>query len=285
MVEHKSVLLQEAIEGLHIKKKGRRYIDATLGVGGHAAQIISAGGQVLGIEADPEMLALAKKNVRGRLELGNFRDISEIAARAGFGEVDGIIFDLGISSLHYKEFARGFSFAQSDAPLDMRLNKESQNVSAADLLKILREDQLINLFESVMGGYKARKLAQKIVLVRQRKEIKKVGDLLAIVGEKRKSRTHPATEVFLALRIAVNSELENLKEALPKAFFLLRGGGRLVIITFHSLEDALVKSFFREMAKTEKAKIITKKPIVPSAAEVTQNPSARSAKLRIIEKI
>ncbi len=285
MIEHKSVLLHEVIEALHIKKKGCRYIDATVGTGGHAAEIIRAGGEVLGIEVDPEMLALAKKNVQGRLELGNFREIDQIAIRAGFREVDAILFDLGISSLHYKEFARGFSFAQSDAPLDMRLNKKKQNINAADLLKVLREEQLVNLFEPVMGRYKAKSIARKIVLVRQRKEIKKVGDLLAIVGEKRKNRAHPATEVFLALRIAVNSELENLKEALPKAFFLLQRGGRLVIITFHSLEDALVKSFFREMAKMGKAKIITKKPIVSSAAEVAQNPSARSAKLRVIEKI
>ncbi len=288
---HEPVLVKEVVEALHIKKTGC-YIDATLGAAGHAIRVVKAGGKLLGIEADPNMLKIARKNLEEtcsgfffETRLGNFKDIDKIAKESGFTKVNGIFFDLGISRLHYKVWPRGFSFSDKTADLDMRLDAKSQNTTAADLLKVLRKDQLTALFAPITGKGKAQKLAQKIILVRQEKEIKKVADLLEIVGQQKRGRTHPATEIFLSLRIAVNSELENLKEALPKAFSLLEKEGKLLVISFHSLEDALVKSFFREMADQKKAKIVNKKPIIPSAGEVGLNPSARSAKLRVLEKI
>lgn len=285
-VKHQPVLLKEALEALRVGKD-KTFLDATLGAGGHAREIIKAGGKLLAIDADPEMLAAAEDNLgEGNFVLkeGNFKDLARIASEAGFKKFDGILFDLGISMIHYKGVTRGFSFAQKQAPLDMRLNPETQSVTAADLLMGLREDQLTDLFLSITGKVKAKSLANKIVKVRERKPIRTVADLLAFVGEKKTRRTHPATEVFLALRIAVNSELENLKEALPKAFSLLKKGGRLVVISFHSEEDALVKNFFKNLAQKGEVKIVTKKPILPSAAETEENPSARSAKLRILEK-
>lgn len=282
-VKHEPVMVHEIIKALHIKNKGR-YIDATLGAGGHAVEIVKKGGQLLGIEADPEMLEIAKKKVLGKVILGNFRDIDQIAQGEGFAKVDGIIFDLGVSTLHYKKLKRGFSFLGESEPLDMRLNPKEQSVTAANLLNGLRREQLTQVFAPVLGDWPARQLTRKIVTARARKPLEKVSDFLVVIGEHKGAR-HPATKAFLALRMAVNSELPNLKEALPKAFALLESGGRLAIITFHSLEDALVKSFFREMASLGRAKMINKKPVLPRLTEIGDNPSARSAKLRVLEKI
>jgi 16S rRNA (cytosine1402-N4)-methyltransferase len=289
-VKHEPVMVHEVIERLHIKKGGK-YIDATVGAGGHAAEILKKGGELLGLEADPEMLEIAKKNLKSacpgffcKLQHGNFRDLDQIAQEEDFSEVDGIVFDLGISTLHYKKLERGFSFAQRQEPLDMRLDPERQSVTAANLLNGLRKEQLTQVFAPVLGDWPARKLAQKIVVARDKKPLEKVGHFLEIIGSQR-GKLHPATKAFLAVRMAVNSELPNLKEALPKAFAILGSKGRLVIITFNSLEDALVKSFFREMAGGNQAKLVTKKPILPGVREIENNPSARSAKLRVLEKI
>ena len=255
---------------------------------------------MLGIDADEELLEIARKrleiacptlnnSVQGHFKLvnGNFRNIDEIAKRMEVKEVDGILFDLGVSNLHLKSQTRGFSFESGSAPLDMRIDTKTQGVTAADLLNNLREDQLIGLFNSVMIQPVARKLAKEVVFRRKEKPIKEISDFLAIVRRARVDggKLNPATLPFMALRMAVNSELENLKIALPKALELLKKGGRLVVISFHSGEDALVKNFFREMQNKNLVKVLTKKPIVSTREEIVKNPRARSAKLRCFEKI
>ncbi len=300
---HEPVLTREVLKFLgldvHLKKEAR-FIDATLGTAGHTLAMVKAGGRVLGIDADKKILAIARKRLEDacpalnqeiqssfKLINGNFKNIDRIAKEENFEKVDGILFDLGVSNLHLKSETRGFSFESGSAKLDMRIDSESQAVTAADLLNGLRKDQLIDLFSQVMIEPIARGLAKQIILAREESSIDKTADFLEIV-EKAKingGKLHPATLPFLALRIAVNSELENLKEALPKAFDLLDQKGRLVIISFHSGEDALVKKFFKEKQKEGLAKILTKKPITPSGEEATENPRARSAKLRCLEKI
>lgn len=266
---HESVLLKEAVDALHVQK-GRKYIDATLGAGGHTEEILRRGGQVLGIEADPKMLEIARKRVGKAcptLFLGNFRDIASIAHKHGFGKVSGVLFDLGISSVHLDSDDRGFSFRDPAAPLDMRLNPETQGVTAADLVNSLNVAQLAEMLES-------KALARKVVELRKIKKFSTVGDLLTLFENKKRGRIHPATQVFMNLRIAVNSEYENLKAALPQAFELLDEGGRLVVISFHSGEDRIVKNFFKRSSL-----------ILPSSQEVALNPRARSAKMRVLTKV
>lgn len=269
---HKSVLLSEAVEALHVEN-GKKYIDATLGAGGHTLEILRRGGKVLGIEADPKMLAIATLRLgatewqaRMKLVLGNFRDIASIAHSHGFGRVSGILFDLGISSYHLDEDQRGFSFKDPGAPLDMRINPETQGVTAADLLNSLDTTQLTKLFES-------KGIARKVVEFRKVKNFSTVGDLLTLFGPKRK-RVHPATKAFMMLRIAVNSEYDSLSSALPQAVELLEKGGRLVVISFHSGEDRIVKKYF-----------VRSDLILPNEEEIARNPRARSARMRVLTKV
>ena len=305
-INHKPVMVREVTNALHIKNQAR-FIDATLGLGGHTLGIIETGGNVLGIEADEESLEIARKRLmeacpggyrmvpvpppsltRGSFTLihGNFRDLKEIALKEGFDQVDGILFDLGISSYQLARKAKGFSFQDPNAPLDMRLDRVSQEVTATDLLKVLNVGQLIELFRTTMPEGVARALSKRIIEVRKISEIKTVGDFLEIIEPKfrLKPKLHPSTLPFLALRIAVNSELDNLKQALPQALELLKAGGRLVVISFHSGEDGLVKNFFKEFQDSERGLIITKKPIFPEKKEIATNPRARSAKMRILQK-
>ncbi|MEK7498049.1 MAG: 16S rRNA (cytosine(1402)-N(4))-methyltransferase RsmH [Patescibacteria group bacterium] len=271
---HEPVLLAEVIDLLHVRdrlhlKKAHKYIDATLGAGGYTKAICELGGLVLSIDTDKKMIEIAKKNLSGvggyKIAQGNFRNIAEIAKVNDFTEVSGIVFDLGVSSIHFLEDGRGFSFQDKEAPLDMRLDPESQGVKASDLLNSLREDQL----SEVLG----RNLSQKVVEKRVTKPFSQVGDLVDLIGQKRVGRIHPATEAFMALRIAVNGELENLKEALPQAYSLLRPGGKLIVVTFHSGEDRIVKKFMKNS-----------EIVLPKKEEIERNPKARSAKLRCIEK-
>jgi len=264
---HEPVLIDEVIDLLHIKNQAL-YIDATLGAGGYTKAICEKGGKVLAIDTDKKMIEIAKKNLEGldgfEIVHGNFRNIAQIAKDNGNSEVSGIVFDLGVSSVHFLGDDRGFSFQDKESDLDMRLDPLSQGVKANDLLNSLREDQL----SSILG----RNLAKKVVEKRLSKPFEKVGDLVELIGEKRTGRIHPATEAFMALRIAVNNELENLKEALPQAYSLLKTGGKLIVVTFHSGEDRIVKEF-------KKSEVV-----VPSREEIVRNPKARSAKLRCIEK-
>ncbi len=300
---HEPVLAHEVIGYLRLDvplKKQAYFIDTTVGTAGHTLKILKAGGNVLGIDADKELLEIAEKrlniacptlndSVQGHFKLvnGNFKDIDEIAKRMKVKKVDGILFDLGVSNLHLKSQTRGFSFESGSAPLDMRIDTKSQSVTAADLLNSLRKDQLIELFSSVMIQPVAKRLAKEVVFLRKEIPIKETADFLAIISKARidGGKLNPATLPFMALRMVVNSELENLKIALPKALELLKKGGRLVVISFHSGEDALVKNFFRNMQKENLVKILTKKPVVPTREEIIKNPRARSAKLRCFEKI
>jgi 16S rRNA (cytosine1402-N4)-methyltransferase len=277
---HESVMTGEVVENLHIKNQAK-YIDATLGTGGHTLAIAKSGGQVLGIEADPEMLTIAKERLENekldcKLVNGNFIDIDKIAKDNGFEKVSGIVFDLGVSNLHLKDTSRGFSFANPEAELDMRLNQESQGVTASDLLNLLRRDQLIEMFTVTMDPGPARWLSSKVLNFREEKKFEKVNDLLEICkGLKTGKKTlNEATLPFLALRIAVNSELDNFKNTLPKAYELLEDGGRLIVITFHSKEEEIAKEFFGSK----------KEFIIPSFDEVNKNQRSRSAKMRVLQK-
>lgn len=292
--QHEAVLVKEVLDGLHIKKlvqkttEGRtKFIDATVGAGGHSWWIAKMGGEVLGMDADGEMLKLAREKLAGlrvRLVKGNFREIGEIARREGFGEVEGILFDLGVSMVHLRDEERGFSFQKGKARLDMRLDSESQGVTAADLLNSLREGQLEEMFGQVMGVKEAKRYAKRVIGRRQRTSFRVVDDLLEIAGERRGKRSHPATGLFLALRVAVNSELENLQMGMEAALGLLNRGGRMAVISFHSAEDRIVKRIFAKWEEGELGRRVTRKAICPNETEIKKNVSARSARLRIFEK-
>ena len=284
---HESVMVREVVENLHINNQAK-YIDATLGTGGHSLEIIKAGGEVLGIEADPAMLAVASKRFEieigdresYRLVNGNFSGIDKIARDNDFNEVAGIILDLGVTNLHLTGMDRGFSFSNSNlnSDLDMRLNPQTQGVKASDLLNALRGDQLTDLFKVTMEGGSARWLSTRII---EGRPIKTVGDFNHIAyGIKHKPGLNPLTLPFLALRIAVNNELDNLETVLPKAFKLLRTGGRLLVISFHSGEDRIVKKFRQNLPAGSQDKLV-----LPSSEEVEKNPRSRSAKLRVFVKL
>ncbi len=291
---HETVMVDAAIDGLHIEKDAK-YIDATAGNGGHILEILKRGGRVLGIDLDPAMIEIAEKRLhkeypakkdRFRLINGNFVEIDRIAGSLDWNPVAGILFDLGVSNIHLKDLERGFSFENPDADLDMRIDPSNQAVKASDLLNALREDQLRALFEITLEPGPAKWLAGRVIHSRNLKPIKSVGDMIEICrGLKTgKPGLNPATLPFLAIRISVNSELDNLKEALPKAFDLLSSGGRLVVISFHSKEDTIVKDFFKQKSSQGTANPLTFKPILAGVEEVSDNRRSRSAKMRILMK-
>jgi 16S rRNA (cytosine1402-N4)-methyltransferase len=249
------------------------------------AEIIKEGGEVLGIDLDPKNIEVIKKRLKGenfKVVHGNFIDIDEIAKENAWTPVSGILFDLGVTNIHLKDLERGFSFENPEAPLDMRIDEESQGVKAADLLNVLREDQLETLFGTVLEWGAARWLTKRVIFQRSERPISKISDMLEICKGLKigKPGLNEATLPFLALRIAVNSELDNLQGALPKAFEMLEEGGRLVVISFHSKEDEIVKDFMRKVGATE----ITHKPVTAGYEETSINRRARSAKMRVIEK-
>jgi 16S rRNA (cytosine1402-N4)-methyltransferase len=288
---HESVLVKEVLEALHVEK-ARKYIDATVGNGGHTLEILKNGGQVLGIELDPKMLVIAEERLEEDIEKGkcklindNFVNIDTVARKNNWEPVDGILFDLGVTNIHLKDLERGFSFGNEAAELDMRLNPEAQGVKANDLLNVLREDQLMDLFEVTLDPGAAKWISGRVIHSRGSKPIATVGDMLEISKGLRtgKAGLNEATLPFMALRIAVNSELTNLEEVLPKAFGLLVKGGRLVVISFHSGEDAIVKNFFKEKSRSG-AEVITFKPILAGQDEIAINRRARSAKMRVLQR-
>ncbi len=282
---HSSVLYQEVLDGLNIKP-GETYVDTTLGGGGHAEGILKLGGRVIGIDTDPEAITHVKEHLKSSsliLEQGNFVEIDKILSRNNISEVSGVLFDLGVSSFQLDSPRRGFSF-KYEASLDMRMSPNLK-VAAVDLVNGLNEGELYELFSRFGEERYARRIARAIVRSRLEEKIKRTDQLARVVEAsvgRRTTKVHPATRVFLALRIAVNSELDNLKEALPKASGLLKSKGRLVIISFHSLEDRIVKNFIKDNLELVG---INKKPIVPTEREVSDNPRARSAKLRVAEKL
>ena len=277
---HISVLLKETIDGLRVRKN-KKYIDATLGGGGHSFEILRLGGEALGIDVDKEAIEHIEKNKKPEnltIARGNFRDIDKIARSNNFDKVAGIIFDLGVSSHQIDSVERGFSF-QNEGPLDMRMDQEL-GVRALDLIKILTKGELNEIFTKFGEDSRSWQISEAIVSARSVKEIKTTKDLAQIVfkiaGQSKK--------VFQALRIVVNDELNAITDALPKAVALLEPRGRLCVISFHSLEDRIVKNSFKEFEMKNMGRIITQKPIIPGAHEIALNKRARSAKLRFFEK-
>lgn len=296
--QHIPVLLAEVLTAM-APHAGGRLIDGTAGGGGHAAMLLEASapdGRLLGIDADPRALQAARERLapfaeRATLLHGNFRDLAHLATSAGFTQVDGILLDLGISSHQLDTAERGFSF-QADAPLDMRMDPTAAT-TATELVNELPEAQLADLIYRYGEEHGARRVARFIVEARRKRRIDTTGELAEIIVRAlggRHGKIHPATRTFQALRIAVNDELANLETALPQAIDLLATGGRLAIIAFHSLEDRIVKQFFRAESgrggddRPARLQIITKKPITADLAERRTNPRSRSAKLRVAER-
>ena len=291
--EHLPVLLNEVLAWLR-PFKGGRYLDATVGNGGHAAAILEASGpdgRLLGLDAAPEAVEIARGNLaaygeRATIVNASFRSMADAVRTHELGPVDGILMDLGISSRQLDVGGRGFSFRR-DEPLDMRLDP-SRGESAAELLNRADEREIADILYQYGEEYRSRRVARAIVHQRARTPFATTADLVHAVehalGPKR-GRTHPATKSFQAIRIAVNDELGALETALPMAAGLLADGGRLAVISFHSLEDRRVKQFLRA-GGTEAAPLaeLTRKPIVPAADEIERNPRARSAKLRVAER-
>jgi len=285
-------MLKEVLEFLEIKKD-HWYVDCNLGGGGHTEGILKAGGNVLGIDLDPDAISEVSSNLKEyltekklKLAQTNFMNIADAVKSKGLPEVSGILFDLGVSTHQLEEADRGFSF-NADAPLDMRMDP-TKGASAKDLVNGLYEKELAELFLKLGEENWSKPIARRIAQYRETKLIETTNELANIVMSVRRrspsDRTHPATRIFQALRIAVNDELNSLKEALPRAFEVLEAGGRIVVISFHSLEDRIVKNYFRDLEEKKLAKIITDKPVATSESEATENPRSRSAKLRVVEK-
>ncbi|MDQ7038889.1 MAG: 16S rRNA (cytosine(1402)-N(4))-methyltransferase RsmH [Aquificota bacterium] len=288
---HVPVLLEEATD-LLTGNRGKVYLDCTLGGGGHARRILEKvpDSYLIGIDLDEDVIEVAVGNLKefeGRFSVykANFRDLDLVLREEGIEKVDGILFDLGVSMFQIKS-ERGFSF-QRDSPLDMRMDKD-QKLTAYDVVNRYPEGELERILREYGEERLSGRIARAIVRRREKKPIETTGELvdvvLSVYPERLKhGRIHPATRVFQAIRIEVNRELENLKTALEKTPELLNPGGRIVVISFHSLEDRIVKRFLKERADV--FKILTKKPITPSDEEIRVNPASRSAKLRAGERI
>ncbi len=282
---HKPVMLEEVLAFLS-PEAGKRYLDATLGYAGHTLGLLNAGADVVGLDRDSDLLAIATERVK---EEGYphhftpvhaaFSDLSKVE-----GVFDGILFDLGVSSYQLDTPKRGFSF-RYDAPLDMRMDKELA-VTARDLVNGLGKSELIALFSTLGEEKYAKKIAEVICDTRKEKPIvttKQLADLVVSVVPQTKT-IHPATKIFQALRMAVNSEREELKAALPSALSKLVSGGVLALISFHSLEDKIIKTWINEAAERGELAMVTTDPIGPSAEEVRDNPRSRSAQLRVVKR-
>ncbi len=294
---HTPVMPREALEFLHLPEGGV-VVDGTLGLGGHAllmAQAVGPHGHLIGIDRDNASLRQAEKRLMScsselKIDLlqGNFRDLAEILAGLKVSAVDGILLDLGISSFQMDDASRGFSF-KSDGPLDMRMDA-SQDLSAADLVNGLKEDELSGIIFEFGEERFARRIAKGVVMQRARQKItttKGLADIVlrALPKGYTRGRIHPATRTFQALRMAVNKESEALPPGLESCFSVLKKGGRMCVISFHSLEDRVVKNKFKSWALQGQASVLTKRPLTPSDEESDFNPRARSAKLRAVERI
>ncbi len=307
-MSHVPVLLKEAIDFLHVRRGGR-YIDATVGLGGHSCEIakrLGAPGHLIGLDKDPAALRIAAV----RLSASAFRD--ESAPRAGSREpeadwpeitllhrsfaeiakgqdpasVDGILADIGVSSLQLDDAARGFSF-QAEGPLDMRMDPQSER-TAEQVVNHLDERQLADVIYEFGEERRSRRIARAICRSRPIQTTAQLADVISAAARpmnQAERRIHPATRTFQALRIFVNRELDDLKALLAAAPQILKPGGRVVVISFHSLEDRIVKDAFREGAMNEMYRILTKKPVTASEEESDRNPRARSAKLRAAERV
>lgn len=307
--KHVSVLLHECIEALNIKENGV-YVDCTMGGAGHSSEIVkklSKEGTLIGIDQDTEALKAAKKKLERYNNIkyihDNFNNIDNILTDIDVNKVDGILMDLGVSSYQLDNSERGFSY-MNDAPLDMRMNRES-SLTAYDIVNNYTEEELMKIFYEFGEEKFSKRIANFIVNSRKEKTINTTLELVdiikaAIPAKARREGPHPAKRIFQAIRIEVNNELGILNKSIEDGIYRLNKGGRMAIITFHSLEDRIVKNKFKKLQspcecppdfpicvcnKEPVIKIITRKPIEPSKEEVENNPRSRSAKLRVIEKI
>jgi 16S rRNA (cytosine1402-N4)-methyltransferase len=304
-LHHTPVMTPEIMQALNVQPGGR-YIDGTLGEGGHSMEILKAanpGGQVLGLDADAEAISVATERLaeHGNAFLAinvNFRDIRATALQYEFVPVHGVLFDLGVSSLQLDRESRGFSFRRSD-PLDMRFSFDQQ-VTAADIVNEYAESELADLIFHLGEDRAARRIARAIVRSRPINTSLELAEVINKANPRRGKRTNPATRTFQAIRIAVNDELSALETALEQAVSLLGQGGRMAVISYHSLEDRIVKNFIRKQAADcicppgtpvcrcdhlATLKVITRRPLIPSDSEIDANPRARSAKLRVAERV
>lgn len=299
---HTPVLLKEVLEYLQ-PKPGQKFVDATIDGGGHAEAVlegISPDGAFLGMDLDNELLSKFKLKIKNsrfknKVVLANdsYVNLKKIAEETGFMEADGILFDLGMSSWQLEEAGRGFSF-QRNEPLDMRFSRQAQNnsvitLTAAEMLNQFSYNELVEILKEYGEERFAKSIALQIIKTRKDNPIKTTFELVEIIKNSvpfwyRRGKIHFATKTFQALRIAVNHELENLESGLKSAVEILKNGGRLAVISFHSLEDRIVKNFFRNKARAGILAVITKKPVIADLIEITKNPRARSAKLRVAEK-
>jgi 16S rRNA (cytosine1402-N4)-methyltransferase len=309
-VRHHPVMVERVVELLR-PRQGGVYLDATLGLGGHAERLLEASGpdgRVIGLDRDPAALALARERLAWAGErlvpvAASFADLAEVAERAGFDTVDGVLYDLGVSSLQLDEPARGFSY-RADAPLDMRMDPTG-GITAAEVLNTYPRAELARILREYGEDRHAGRIARFIDEARRRRPIQTTTQLVdlikaAVPAAARRTGPHPARRAFQALRIEVNRELEALSASLPQAVDLLAPGGRLVVLSYHSLEDRIVKRALNTAAGRDdqaparlpvaapapaKVAILTRRPETPTAAEVAANPRAESAKLRAAEKL
>ncbi len=295
---HTPVLLQEVINGLK-PQKGDMVLDATIGGGGHAGALCEAVGStgfLIGIDADENILSKAKEDLKGVscrscFQNLNFRDLEKALESCAIKSVDVILFDLGLNMLQIEESGRGFSFLKKE-PLLMtfRAHSGSEDLTAYEIVNYWKEKQIEKILKEYGEERFARKIAEAIIVTRAEKPIGYSDELADIVARSipkrfQGNRVHPATKTFQALRIAVNDELNALTEGLNKGFMHLNQGGRIAVISFHSLEDRIVKHFFKLHEKANELIILTKKPITPTDEELERNRRSRSAKLRIAQKI
>ncbi len=291
MIAHLPVMAREVVEMLNISPGGT-YVDATVGLGGHAERILAlmnAGGRIVGIDRDEDALTLARQRLaddpRVLLRKGRFSRMREILRGEGIEKVDGIFFDFGVSMMQFRDMTRGFSFT-SDEPLDMRMDR-FQTLTAGDIVNTWHEKELERILREYGEERFAPKIARAIKSRRARKRISTCRELAEIVSGVYRSRGkhHPATKTFQALRIAVNDELAEISKGLEASLELLKSGGRLCAISYHSLEDRTVKNMMRDAGREGLVRVITRKPLTASPGEIRMNPSARSAKLRGAERL
>ncbi len=291
---HSSVLLKESLGALNIRDAW--YLDCTLGDGGHTIEIIKRGGKVVGIDVDPQALGRVRKRFeieeidrnKWKLIVGNFRDIKNLLnQQTDIKDLKfaGAIFDLGVSSLQLETPQRGFSFMK-EGPLDMRMDP-TLAIKALDLVNNLSGKELDEIFKNLGEEKYSKRVVDFIVSSRQVKRFETTLELAQVIEKAigRSGKIHPATKVFQALRIFVNDELGALKEGLKEVFELIEKNGRIIVTSFHSLEDRIVKFTFKEWEEEGMGKVMSKKPIIPADSEIIQNPRSRSAKMRVFKKI
>ncbi len=309
--KHKSVLLRETIEYLNVRPDGV-YVDGTLGGGGHAYEVcrrLSGRGRLIGIDQDEDAIKAAARRLaefEDKIQIirSNYCKMQDVLAEIGVSGADGIVLDLGVSSYQLDDPARGFTYREDNAPLDMRMDKR-QRLTAKELINTYSEQELYHIIRDYGEDKFAKNIAKHIVMAREEREIETTGELTEIIkaaipAKVRMNGGHPAKRTFQAIRIALNRELEVLRESLEDMIRMLNPGGRICVITFHSLEDRIVKNIFKKSenpctcprdfpvcvcGKQPLGKVMTKRPVIPSEEEIEYNPRSKSAKLRVFERM